>query len=517
MIDILLPIVGVVVGVFVGWLSFRLLTSKKIKQAHVESKKIKEEAKLEAKVIKKEAEIEAKENWYKRKANLEKEIEERKKELRKIESNYNQRISNIDERLSKLDRREQSISDRERHLQNKQVKLDDDEAKLKDILEKETRKLMEIANLNKAQAIEMLLKKYENEARIDAAKLRKSIIDKANSEADEESMKIVANAVQRTAVDYVTESTVSVVGLPSEEMKGRIIGREGRNIRTFENSSGVEIIVDDTPEAVIISSFDPVRREIAKRSLEKLISDGRIHPGRIEDVLEKTEKEVNKIIKETGKKTLLDLSIHDLPENLRNIIGRLKYRTSYGQNILKHSIESAWICGMLAAELGLDQPLARKMGLLHDIGKAVDHEIDGSHAVIGADIARRNGMPPIIVNAIEAHHEEVEPESVYAILVQVADAISGARPGARRETLESYLKRLEKLEEIAYSFEGVHKCYAIQAGREIRIMVEHNTIDDAQAELLASDVAKKIENEMQYPGQIKVTVIREVRKTVLAK
>lgn len=504
-------------GIFVGWLSFRLITAKKIKQAHLESQKIKDEARLEAKVIKKEAEIEAKEDWYKRKANLEKEIEERKRELRKIEANYNQRISNIDERLSKLDRREQSITDREKHLQNKQAKLDDDEAKLKEILEQETRKLMKIASLNKEQAIEMLLKRYENEARIDAAKLRKAIIDKANSEAEDEAVRIIANAVQRTAVDYVTESTVSVVDLPSEEMKGRIIGREGRNIRTFENCSGVEIIVDDTPEAVIVSSFDPVRREIAKRALEKLISDGRIHPGRIEDILAKSEKEVKKIIEETGKKTLLDLAIHDLPDNLRSLIGRLKYRTSYGQNMLKHSIESAWICGMLAAELGLDQALARKIGLLHDIGKAVDHEIDGSHAVIGADLARRNGLPPVIVNAIEAHHEEVEPESVYAVLVQVADAISGARPGARRETLESYLKRLEKLEEIAYSFEGVHKCFAIQAGREVRIMVEHNTIDDAQAELLASDVAKKIENDLQYPGQIKVTVIREIRKTVIAK
>jgi len=515
--EILLAIIGLVVGVFIGWLSFRLITSKKVKQAHVESQKIKEEARLEAKVIKKEAEIEAKEDWYKRKANLEKEIEERKKELRKIESNYNQRISNIDERLSKLDRREQSITDRERHLQNKQTKLDDDEAKLKEMLEQEAKRLMEIANLTKEQAIEMLLKKYENEARIDAAKLRKIIIDKANSEADDEAVKIIANAIQRTAVDYVTESTVSVVDLPSEEMKGRIIGREGRNIRTFESSSGVEIIVDDTPEAVIVSSFDPVRREIAKRALEKLISDGRIHPGRIEDIIAKSEKEVNKIIEETGKKTLLDLAIHDLPDNLKTLIGRLKYRTSYGQNMLKHSIESAWICGMLAAELGLDQALARKIGLLHDIGKAVDHEIDGSHATIGADLARRNGLQPVIVNAIEAHHEEVDPESVYAILVQVADAVSGARPGARRETLESYLKRLEKLEEIAYSFEGVHKCFAIQAGREIRIMVEHTTIDDAQAELLASDVAKKIENDLQYPGQIKVTVIREIRKTVLAK
>ncbi len=515
--NILLPVLGAIAGVIVGVFLYRIVTIKKIKQAKDEAKKILDEANSEAKVIRKEAEIKAKEDWYERKANLEKEIEERKKELHKIESKYNQRISSIEEKLTKLDRREQSISDRERHIQSKLTQVTEDEAKLKNLIEQETKKLMDIAGLSKEQAIEMLLQKYENEARVDAAKLRKSIIDKVISEADEESQRILANAVQRTAVDYVTESTVSVVDLPSEEMKGRIIGREGRNIRTFENNSGVEIIVDDTPEAVIISSFDPIRREVARRALEKLISDGRIHPGRMEDILEKTEKEVNKTIEETGKKTLLDLAIHDLPEHLRNLIGRLKFRTSYGQNMLQHSVETAWICGMLAAEIGMDQSLARKIGLLHDIGKAVDHEIDGSHATIGADLARKNGMPPIIVNAIEAHHEEVEPESVYAVLVQTADAISGARPGARRETLESYLKRLEKLEEIAYSFEGVHKCFAIQAGREVRIMVEPTSVDDAQSELLASDVAKKIENDLQYPGQIKVTVIREIRKTSMAK
>jgi len=515
--NILLPVLGVIVGILIGVFLYRIVTNKRIKRAKEEAKKIIDEAHSEAKVIRKEAEIKAKEDWYERKANLEKEIEERKKELHKIESKYNERISSIEEKLTKLDRREQSIADRERHIQSKLNQVTEDEAKLKNLIEQETKRLMEISGLSKEQAIGMLLQRYENEARVDAAKLRKTIIDKVRAEADEESQRILANAVQRTAVDYVTESTVSVVDLPSEEMKGRIIGREGRNIRTFENNSGVEIIVDDTPEAVIISSFDPIRREVAKRALEKLISDGRIHPGRIEDVIEKTEKEVNKTIEETGKKTLLDLAIHDLPENLRNLIGRLKFRTSYGQNMLQHSVETAWICGMLAAEIGLNQELARKIGLLHDIGKAVDHEIDGSHATIGADLARKNGMPPIIVNAIEAHHEEVEPESVYAVLVQTADAISGARPGARRETLESYLKRLEKLEDIAYSFEGVHKCFAIQAGREVRIMVEHTTVDDAQSELLASDIAKKIENELQYPGQIKVTVIREIRKTAMAK
>lgn len=517
MTQFLITAIAVLAGLFLGWISFRILTNKKVKTAKELSQKIKDEALSESKVIKKEAALEAKEEWYARKSNLEKEIERRKKELHTLENKYNQRIGNIEERLAKVDRREQSVSDRERHINQRQNQLKSQEQRLQKLIDEQTNKLMEVAQMSKAKAIKQLLEQFEDEAKVDAAKIRKDIIDKAKSEAEKESLKVLAFAVQRTAVEYVAESCVSVVPLPSEEMKGRIIGREGRNIRAFENQTGIELIVDDTPEAVILSSFDPIRREIARRSLEKLITDGRIHPGRIEETIQKTQKEVDQIIIETGKQTCIDLGILDLPKPLENLIGQLQFRTSYGQNVLEHSIETAWICGMIAAEIGLEQALAKKVGLLHDIGKAVDHKVDGAHPKIGADLAKKYGLSQVIINAIEAHHEDVEAETLYAVLVQTADAISGSRPGARRETLESYLKRLENLEVIASSFEGVQKCFAIQAGREVRIMVEHNNIDDAQAEMLASDVAKKIENELQYPGQIKVTVIREVRKTALAK
>ncbi|HRY84220.1 MAG TPA: ribonuclease Y, partial [Candidatus Cloacimonadota bacterium] len=330
-------------------------------------------------------------------------------------------------------------------------------------------------------------------------------------------VEILSTAIQRMAVDHVSETTVSVVSLPSDEMKGRIIGREGRNIRTFEKASGVDLIIDDTPEAVVLSCFDPVRREIARLALEKLISDGRIHPGRIEEVVAKTGKEMDETLIKIGEKAVLETNIHNISPNLIKVLGRLQYRTSYGQNVLQHSIEAAWICGILAAELKIDQEIARRAGLLHDIGKAVDHEFDGTHAIIGANLARKNGEGKIIVNAIEAHHEEVEATSVYAALVQASDAISGARPGARREMLETYMQRLAKLEEIANSVEGVNKSYAIQAGRELRIIVEPNMVEDAQTPLLATEIAAQIEKEVQYPGQIKVTVIRETRQIAMAK
>ncbi len=389
--------------------------------------------------------------------------------------------------------------------------------KLDNLIKDEKKKLKKIAGMTKKEAIARLLERYEDEAKKDGAKLRKRILSEIKENAEEKAQKILATAVQRTAVDYVADSCISVVPLPSDDMKGRIIGREGRNIRTFEKLTGIEIIVDDTPEAVVLSGFHPVRREIAGRALEVLIKDGRIHPGRIEDTVKKAGEKVDKIIIETGKKTCLDLALHNIPNRIQTIIGRLKFRTSYGQNVLEHSAETGWIAGMIASELDLDQALARKIGLLHDIGKAVDYEQDGTHPEIGARIAKKNKMSPVIVNAIAAHHEDVEPESVYAVILQAADAISGSRPGARRETLESYLQRLEDLEEIANSFQGVYKSYAIQAGREIRIMVKNGEIDDSDADLLASDVAKKVEENLQYPGQIKVTVIREVRKKALAK
>ena len=356
-----------------------------------------------------------------------------------------------------------------------------------------------------------------SQARQVAANEARLTIEQIKLDANRKAAEILSTAIQRMAVDYVSETTVSVVSLPSDEMKGRIIGREGRNIRTFEKVSGVDLIIDDTPEAVVLSCFDPVRREVARLALEKLIADGRIHPGRIEEIIAKTTKEMEENLIKLGEKAVLETNIHNISPNLIKVLGRLHYRTSYGQNVLEHSIEAAWICGILAAELGLDQELARRAGLLHDIGKAIDHEFDGSHAIIGANLARKNGEGKIIVNAIEAHHEEVEAISVYAALTQASDAISGARPGARREMLETYMQRLAKLEEIANSIDGVSKSYAIQAGRELRIIVEPSLIDENQTALLATEIADSIEKQVQYPGQIKDTVIRETRQIAMAK
>jgi len=517
LIDILKIVIPVIVGFIIGVLIYRIKINNKLKSAKEQAEIIKSQALKDAEVIKKEAEVRAKEKWYDKKSDLEEEINSRKKELRKLETKYNNRINNLESRLSKIARREQSVNDREKNLEIKQEELTKREEKLNSLIAEEKKKLKEIAGLTKKEAIERLLVRYEDEAKKDGAKLRKRILSEVKEETEKEAQKILATSIQRLAVDYVADSCVSVVSLPSDDMKGRIIGREGRNIRTFEKLTGIEIIVDDTPEAVVLSGFNPVRREIARRALEALIKDGRIHPGRIEDTIEKAHKNVEKIIVETGKKTCLDLALHNIPSKIQNLIGRLKFRTSYGQNVLQHSIETGWISGMIASELNLDQALARKIGLLHDIGKAVDYEQDGTHPEIGARIAKKSKMSDVIINAIEAHHEDVEAESVYAVIAQASDAISGSRPGARRETLESYLKRLEDLEEIANSFDGVYKSYAIQAGREVRIMVKNGEIDDSDADLLASDIAKKIESNLQYPGQIKVTVIREVRKKALAK
>nr|HPH61509.1 ribonuclease Y [Candidatus Syntrophosphaera sp.] len=387
-----------------------------------------------------------------------------------------------------------------------------------DILIGEQRaKLSEIAGLSREEALNVMREELISQARQVAANDAKLTIEQIKLDTSRKAAEILSTAIQRLAVDHVSESTVSVVSLPSDEMKGRIIGREGRNIRTFEKASGVDLIIDDTPEAVVLSCFDPVRREIARLALEKLISDGRIHPGRIEDVIVKTGKEMEETLIKLGEKAVLETNIHNISGNLIKVLGRLHYRTSYGQNVLKHSLEAAWICGILAAELGLDQEIARRAGMLHDIGKAVDQEFDGTHAIIGANLARKNGESKIIVNAIEAHHEEVEATSVYAALVQASDAISGARPGARREMLETYMQRLAKLEDIANSVQGVNKSYAIQAGRELRIIVEPSLVEDAQTSLLATEIAAQIEKEVQYPGQIKVTVIRETRQIAMAK
>jgi ribonuclease Y len=517
MINIL---IGLAIGLIIAFVYFfakKRIANEKILEANELAKKIINDAKSEAETIRKATILEAKEKWYKEQKRYENEIESRKKELHALEKKYNDRIANFEKRLANLDKKESLLHDFDKRLQKKENELKNKEQKIEALIKEQSEKLEQIAGLTKEQAVNILMDTIKEEARKRAAKDVRDEIEKIKLEANQTATNILATSIQRLSVDYVVESTVSVVTLPDNEMKGRIIGREGRNIRAFENATGIDLIIDDTPEAVVLSGFDPVRREIAKITLEKLISDGRIHPGRIEQVLEKTKKEMDENLIEIGKKACIEMNIHNISPNLFKIIGRLKYRTSYGQNILKHSMETGWISGMIAAELGLDQKIARRAGFLHDIGKAVDHEFDGSHAILGANIAKKNGESKIIVNAIEAHHEEVEPISIYASLVQIADAISGARPGARREMLESYMQRLSKIEEIANSVTGVNKSYAIQAGRELRIMVDPSVVTEDQTVYIASDIASKIEKEVQYPGQIKVVVIRQTRESAIAK
>jgi len=518
------PIIALIIGVAAGfgialiiYLIKRNTTFKLISQSTKIAEDLERNAKMEAESAKKAALLEAQEEWIKQKRLLDEEVKERQKELRLQEKKYNERLSSLDKRLDSLDKKENTLAEQEKKLKSKEEELLNKKTEYEAILTAQKNKLAEIAGLSREEAIARLREELIAHARQVAANDARLTIEQIKLDASRKAAEILSTAIQRMAVDHVSESTVSVVSLPSDEMKGRIIGREGRNIRTFEKASGVDLIIDDTPEAVVLSCFDPVRREIARLALEKLIADGRIHPGRIEEVVAKTAKEMDENLIKIGEKAVLDTNIHNISPNLIKVLGRLHYRTSYGQNVLEHSIESAWICGILAAELGLDQEIARRAGLLHDIGKAVDHEFDGSHAIIGANLARKNGEGKIIVNAIEAHHEEVEANSVYAALTQASDAISGARPGARREMLETYMQRLTKLEEIANSVDGVNKSYAIQ-GRELRIIiVEPQLIDENQTALLATEIASTIEKQVQYPGQIKVTVIRETRQIAMAK
>ncbi|MDD3049578.1 MAG: ribonuclease Y [Candidatus Cloacimonetes bacterium] len=517
---LLTAIIGIIVGIVITitYVNFKL---KKInhllKNSQKEADDIITHSKKEAESIKKEFLLEAKEEWYKTKKQSEKEINERKNELRAQEKKFTERLSNLDKRLDSLDKKESILQEMDKNNKDNEKRIEKMRTEVDVLIKNQKDKLAEIARLTQEEAVNIMMTELKETARNRAANDVRQIVEQAKSDATKKVASILSTAIQRMAVDHSSESTVSVVSLQSDEMKGRIIGREGRNIRAFEKASGVDLIVDDTPEAVVLSCFDPVRREIARLSLEKLILDGRIHPGRIEEVVIRTKKEMDETLVKIGEQACLDTNIHNISPNIIKLLGRLHYRTSYGQNVLQHSIETAWICGIMAAEIGIDQEIARRAGLLHDLGKAVDHEFDGSHAALGANIAKKNGESQIIVNAIAAHHEEVQPESVYAALAQASDAISGSRPGARREMLETYMQRLEKLEEIANSIEGVSKTYAIQAGREIRIIVDPVLVDDNQTVYIANDIAETIEKEMQYPGQIKVTVIRETRQMAVAK
>ena len=486
------------------------LVEQKIVKAEQEAVSLVENAKKESDSTKKEAILEAKEEVHKLRTDFERESRERRNEIQRMERRILQREESLDKKSDMLEKKDESINKKLQDVQQ----LEDS---IQDLYQKQREELERLAGLTSEEAKALLLDQLSSELKHDSAVMIKEFEAKTKEESEKRAREIITTAIQRCAADHVSESTVHVVALPNDEMKGRIIGREGRNIRTLETLTGVDLIIDDTPEAVILSSFDPIRREVARIALEKLIIDGRIHPARIEEMVERAKKEVENDIKEEGEQATFETGVHGLHLELIKLLGRLKYRTSYGQNVLKHSLEVAYLAGLMAGELGLDPTIAKRAGLLHDIGKAVDHEVEGPHALIGADIAKKYHESAIVVNAIGAHHGDVEMLSLEAILVQAADAISAARPGARRETLEAYIKRLEKLEEIANSYEGVEKSYAIQAGREVRIMVKPEQIDDAGLVEMSRNLVKKIESELEYPGQIKVNVIRETRAIDYAK
>ena len=498
------------VGIAIGYFYRKNVAEAKIAKAEDAVRTLLDDAQKKAEEIRKEKELEAKEEIYKLRSEAEKENRDRRNELQRTERRLFQREETLDKKIEAVEAREQALNQRV-------AKVEQREARAEELVKEQEQELERISGMTVDSAKEMLLARVEEEAKHDAAILLRDIEQKTKEEADRKARNIVTLAIQRCAADHVAEATVSVVPLPNDEMKGRIIGREGRNIRALETATGVDLIIDDTPEAVILSAFDPVRREIARIALEKLIMDGRIHPARIEEMVEKAKKEVSNQIREAGEAAVLEVGVHGLHHELIRYLGRMKYRTSYGQNVLNHSIEVAHLAGIMAAEVGANVALATRAGLLHDIGKSIDHEVEGSHVEIGADLAKKYRENNQVIHCIMAHHNDVEPQTLEAVLVQAADAISAARPGARRETLETYIKRLEKLEEIANSFDGVDNSYAIQAGREVRIIVKPDKVSDADTVLLAKDIAKRIENEMEYPGQIKVNVIRETRTMELAK
>lgn len=499
-----------IVGALIGYIYRKNVGEKAIGSAEQKARNLILDAENKSETLRKEAILEAKEEAHRLRSDAEKDARERRTEIQRSERRLIQKEESIDRKLENIERKEESIIQKEQNIVNKQKDLDK-------IISKQLEELERISGYTVDEAKALLLSNIEKEVRHDASLMIKDIESKAKEEADKKAKYIITGAIQRCAADHVAESTVSVVALPNDEMKGRIIGREGRNIRAIETLTGVDLIIDDTPEAVILSGFDPVRREIARVALEKLIVDGRIHPARIEEMVEKAEREVNAIIKEEGEQAAFEVGIHNLHPELIKLLGRLKYRTSYGQNVLKHSVEVAHLTGLMAGELGLDIKLAKRAGLLHDIGKALDHEVEGTHVDIGIDVLRRYKESEAVINGMAAHHGDYEPKSMEAVLIAAADALSAARPGARRETLDAYIKRLEKLEEIANTTQGVEKSFAIQAGREIRIIAKPEDVNDEEIVFLAREISKKIESELEYPGQIKVNVVRETRAIDYAK
>lgn len=535
LVGLIALVVGVVGGYLFGAKQARELNRSEKAVAEQEAERLLKDARSEVETLRREAEVEAREAGEKareeQRAELDKErkafaketrqresrFEERDEKLSKREALLDKRDENLDKRAEGLEGREKALGKRDKALSQAEKTLEDKEKKLDGVYREAEEKLARVAGMSTQEAKDMLIERMSGEAKMEAARRIKTIEEEAVAEADRRAKKVIGIAIQRYAGEYVTERTVSVLPIPSDDIKGRIIGREGRNIRALEAATGINLIIDDTPEAVVLSGFNPVAREVARLSLEKLIADGRIHPARIEEIVEKTRKEVDKRIKEAGEMAAFELGLHNVHPELLKLLGKLRYRTSYGQNQWKHSIEVGFLCGMMASELGLNSKLARRAGLLHDIGKAVTHEMEGSHAVNGGEFCRKYGEDPIIVNAVAAHHEDVAPKSVYAHLVMAGDALSGARPGARREILETYIRRLEDLERISSDFDGVDKSFAIQAGREIRVIVENSKVNDDQAHMLSRDIARRIEQELTYPGQIKVCVIRETRAVDFAR
>lgn len=510
-------LIGLIVGAVVSYVIIKRVNDSKVTGAKSSAELIVEEAKREAEALKKEVILEAKDETHVLRTEAENDIRDRRSELQKQENRLLQKEENLDRKDDALNKREAGLERKESGLADRQQHIEQMESKVDELLQKQESELERISALTRDEARTIILKEVEDELTTDVAVMTKEAELRAKEESNKRAREILSLAVQRFAADHVAETTVSVVNLPNDEMKGRIIGREGRNIRTLETLTGIDLIIDDTPEAVILSGFDPIRRETARLALEKLVQDGRIHPARIEEMVEKSRREVDEQIRETGEQTTFELGIHNLHPDLMKILGRMKYRTSYGQNVLKHSIEVAHLAGLLAAELGEDVTLAKRAGLLHDIGKAIDHEVEGSHVEIGVELATKYKEHPVVINSIASHHGDTEATSVIAVLVAAADALSAARPGARSETLENYIRRLEKLEEISESYEGVEKSFAIQAGREVRIIVRPDAVDDLTAHRLARDIRKRIEEELDYPGHIKVTVIRETRAVEYAK